>query len=181
MAHIWESDSGSGVNESPKRKAKNLLSTLSVKTEITPVNRTSLGKNPQKEKKTQMKINSPSSAFTFSELLVVTAVIAILAALVVPALTSARTKAQMTGTMSNARQLYLAQFQMSNDGAASGDSSLAWPGDLPGAPANLETYLNVLLAKGYLKGGDMLKLLNAPGCNLDATVDNRSILRFRRV
>ena len=37
----------------------------------------------------------------------------------------------MTGTMNNARQLYLAQFQMSNDGAATGDSTSAWPGDLP--------------------------------------------------
>ena len=38
----------------------------------------------------------------------------------------------MTGTMNNARQLYLAQFQMANDGASSGDPSLAWPGDLTG-------------------------------------------------
>ena len=37
----------------------------------------------------------------------------------------------MTGTMNNARQLYLAQFQMSNDGAATGDATSAWPGDLP--------------------------------------------------
>ena len=79
-----------------------------------------------------MKINKTSSVLTFSkqrerisaftliELLVVIAIIAILAALAVPALTSALAKAQMSGTMNNARQLYLAQFQMSNDGASTG-------------------------------------------------------------
>jgi prepilin-type N-terminal cleavage/methylation domain-containing protein len=116
------------------------------------------------------KINKTSSAFTLIELLVVIAIIAILAALAVPALTSALAKAQMSGTMNNARQLYLAQFQMSNDGAASGDAGSAWPGDLPTVPAALDAYMNVLLAKGYLKGGDVLKLMNAPGTNLVATV-----------
>ena len=117
-----------------------------------------------------MKINKTSSAFTLIELLVVIAIIAILAALAVPALTSALAKAQMSGTMNNARQLYLAQFQMSNDGAASGDAGSAWPGDLPAVPAALDAYMNVLLAKGYLKGGDILKLMNAPGVNLTANV-----------
>jgi prepilin-type N-terminal cleavage/methylation domain-containing protein len=122
-----------------------------------------------------MKINKPnktSSAFTLIELLVVIAIIAILAALAVPALTSALSKAQLSGTMNNARQLYLAQFQMSNDGAATGDASSAWPGDLiaggylAGGAASLGPYCNILLAKGYLKGGDVLKLLNAPGTAL---------------
>ena len=70
------------------------------------------------------------SAFTLIELLVVIAIIAILGALAVPALTSALKKAQMSGTMNNLRQLYIAQFQMSNDGAATGDPTSAWPGDL---------------------------------------------------
>jgi prepilin-type N-terminal cleavage/methylation domain-containing protein len=122
-----------------------------------------------------MKINKTtktSSAFTLIELLVVIAIIAILAALAVPALTSALSKAQLSGTMNNARQLYLAQFQMSNDGAATGDASSAWPGDLiaggylVGGAASLGPYCNILLAKGYLKGGDVLKLLNAPGTAL---------------
>ena len=79
-----------------------------------------------------MKINKTSSAFTLIELLVVIAIIAILAAFAVPALTKALAKGQMTGTVNNARQLYLAQFQMANDGASSGDSTLAWPGDITG-------------------------------------------------
>ena len=88
--------------------------------------------NAERKRKPQMKIkiNKSSSGFTLIELLVVIAIIAILAALAVPALTSALNKAQMTGTMNNARQLYLAQFQMANDGTATGDPSSAWPGDL---------------------------------------------------
>src|ERR1700758_817731 len=104
------------------------------------------------------------SAFTLIELLVVIAIIAILAALAVPALTSALAKAQMSGTMNNARQVYLAQFQMSNDGTATGDATSAWPGDLIAGGTlvggDLQGYANILLAKGYLKGGDWLKLLN---------------------
>jgi prepilin-type N-terminal cleavage/methylation domain-containing protein len=118
----------------------------------------------------KIKLNKPSSAFTLIELLVVIAIIAILAALAVPALTSALAKAQQTGTMNNARQLFLAQFQMSNDGSATGDATSAWPGDLPTVPVALIDYLNVLLGKGYLKGGDAIKLMNAPGASFTATV-----------
>ena len=117
-----------------------------------------------------MKINKTSSAFTLIELLVVIAIIAILAALAVPALTSALAKAQMSGTMNNARQLYLAQFQMSNDGAATGDASLGWPGDIAAAPTTLQLYCGILVDKGYLKLGDVTKLLSAPGANCTATM-----------
>jgi prepilin-type N-terminal cleavage/methylation domain-containing protein len=116
------------------------------------------------------------SAFTLIELLVVIAIIAILAALAVPALTSALSKAQMADTMINARQLYLAQFQMSNDGRATGDASSAWPGDLfaggyLAVGATVVDYANILLAKGYLKGGDVIKLLRAPNALFTATVN----------
>jgi prepilin-type N-terminal cleavage/methylation domain-containing protein len=119
-----------------------------------------------------MKINrKPSSAFTLIELLVVIAIIAILAALAVPALTSALNKAQMNGTMNNMRQLYLAQFQMSNDGAATGATNLAWPGELPAADrTDLQSYLNAILRAGYLKGADVGKLITAPGANPTVTV-----------
>lgn len=116
------------------------------------------------------KINKTSSAFTLIELLVVIAIIAILAALAVPALTSALAKAQMSGTMNNGRQLYLAQFQMSNDGAASSDSTLQWPGDYATPFATLNAYCQYLVTKGYLKAGDFLKLLTAPGSAFAATI-----------
>jgi prepilin-type N-terminal cleavage/methylation domain-containing protein len=118
----------------------------------------------------KIKINKFLSGFTLIELLVVIAIIAILAALAVPALTSALSKAQQTGTMNNARQLYLAQFQMSNDGAATGDATSAWPGDLPTVPQTTTDYLNVLCAKGYLRGADAIKLMNAPGAQYTAAV-----------
>src|SRR4029077_2270627 len=118
----------------------------------------------------KIKINKFLSAFTLIELLVVIAIIAILAALAVPASTSALSKAQQTGTMTNARQLYRPQFQMSNDGAATGDTSSAWPGDLPVVPTTATAYLNVLTSKGYLKGADAIKLMNAPSANYVATV-----------
>jgi prepilin-type N-terminal cleavage/methylation domain-containing protein len=118
----------------------------------------------------KIKINKYFSAFTLIELLVVIAIIAILAALAVPALTSALSKAQQTGTMNNARQLYLAAFQMANDGSATGDTGSAWPGDLLTPPADLVAYLNVLTGKGYLKGGDAIKLVNAPSAPFTATV-----------
>jgi len=118
----------------------------------------------------KIKTNKSFSAFTLIELLVVIAIIAILAALAVPALTSALSKAQQTGTMNNGRQLYLAQFQMANDGAATGDSTSAWPGDLPTLPGTVSAYLNVLCSKGYLRGGDAIKLMNAPAASFTATV-----------
>src|SRR5439155_5233769 len=102
--------------------------------------------NPQNKTPTmKIKINKPSSAFTLIELLVVIAIIAILAALAVPALTSALAKAQMTGTMNNARQMYLAQFSMANDGAATGDATLVYPGDYLPALATLEAYVNTVV------------------------------------
>src|SRR5438552_7845503 len=108
-----------------------------------------------------MKIRS-QSAFTLIEMLVVISIIAILAAFAVPALTSALTRGQMTGTMNNARQLYLASQQMALDGAANSDPALGWPGDLAGV-ASLADYCNSLVNNNYLKPGDLQKLLNAPG------------------
>ena len=118
----------------------------------------------------KIKLNKSSSAFTLIELLVVIAIIAILAALAVPALTSALAKAQLTGTMNNGRQLYLAQFSMANDGAATGDPLLAWPGDLVAVPATLQAYLNNVVGPGYLRGGDIAKMFSAPSAVCTVTV-----------
>jgi prepilin-type N-terminal cleavage/methylation domain-containing protein len=134
-----------------------------------------------------MKINKTSSvlnlskqrervsAFTLIELLVVIAIIAILAALAVPALTSALSKAQMTGTMNNAHQLYLAQFSMSNDATATGATNMGWPGDMITsttlAAGDYNGYLNILLRNGYLKAGDVTKLMNSPGGNFNPTIN----------
>lgn len=108
------------------------------------------------------------AAFTLIELLVVISIIAILASLAVPALTSALTKGQMTGTMNNARQLYLAAFQMATDGATNSDPNYSWPGQPP-APATLDAYFTKLVQNDYLKAGDLQKILNAPGAACTVT------------
>ncbi len=78
------------------------------------------------------------SGFTLIELLVVIAIIATLAAFAVPALTSALTRGQMTGTLNNMHQFHLAAAQMAIDGASNSDPTLA---------------------------GDVRKILSAPGRN----------------
>jgi prepilin-type N-terminal cleavage/methylation domain-containing protein len=112
-----------------------------------------------------------SDGFTLIELLVVIAIIATIAAFAVPALTSALTKGQMTGTMNNARQLYLAGYQMALDGSSNSDPTLTWPGDDQNAALDLKTYCAKLIKNDYLKPGDLTKLLSAPGsaCTVTAT------------
>ncbi len=113
-----------------------------------------------------MKTRS-QSAFTLIEMLVVISIIAVLAAFAVPALTSALTKGQMTGTMNNARQLYLAGQQMALDGSANSDPNLGWPADV--GDATLQDYMQRLVRNDYLKPGDVAKLLSGPGASCTAT------------
>jgi prepilin-type N-terminal cleavage/methylation domain-containing protein len=110
-----------------------------------------------------------NKAFTLIELLVVIAIIATIAAFAVPALTSALTKGQMTGTMNNARQLYLAGYQMSLDGSTNADANLAWPGDYAaGTISTLKDYVEKLVQNDYLKASDLAKILSAPGATCNA-------------
>jgi prepilin-type N-terminal cleavage/methylation domain-containing protein len=111
---------------------------------------------------------SRQSAFTLIEMLVVISIIAILAAFAVPALTSALTKGQMTGTMNNGRQLYLAAQQMALDGSANSDPTLVWPGDDP-TITSVSLFMTRLVQQDYLKPGDVQKLMNGPGTNATIT------------
>jgi len=109
------------------------------------------------------------SAFTLIELLVVIAIIAILASLAVPAITGALVKGQLTQTVNNGRQIFLAGFQMATDGTVQGDVKLGWPGDLykrtdAGAKiANVKDYMKRLEDYEYLKASDLVKVCAAPG------------------
>src|SRR5713101_5291376 len=111
-----------------------------------------------------------SSAFTLIELLVVIAIIAVLASFAVPAITSALTKGQLVGTVNNARQYYLAGYQMSLDGNTNADVNYQWPGDYT-TPSitSLEVYSSKLVTNQYLKTGDLAKLLSGPGAIVGAT------------
>jgi prepilin-type N-terminal cleavage/methylation domain-containing protein len=141
-----------------------------------------------------MKRNS-SAAFTLIEMLVVIAIIVVLAAFAASALFSALAKGQMTGSMNNARQLFLAGQQMALDGATNSDPTRAWPGELsdtaaaPGstpAPINtLQQYVTRLVQGDYLKVGDAQKLLSAAGatCTVaaDGTLSGKSALKVYKV
>jgi prepilin-type N-terminal cleavage/methylation domain-containing protein len=117
-------------------------------------------------------ITENRSAFTLIELLVVIAIIATIAAFAVPALTSALTKGQMTGTMNSARQLYLAGYQMSLDGTTNADANLAWPGDYSSGVTTLQAYVEKLVQNDYLKASDLAKILSAPGASCTATASS---------
>jgi prepilin-type N-terminal cleavage/methylation domain-containing protein len=120
------------------------------------------------------KKNSP--AFTLIEMLVVISIIAVLAAFAVPAVLQGLTKGQMVGTMSNARQMYLAGQQMALDGTSNSDPNLSWPGDGSGV-ATLQDYCNRLVQNDYLKPADLPKLLSAPGaaCTMTSTTDAQGV------
>ncbi len=114
-----------------------------------------------------MKTPPRQKGFTLIELLVVIAIIAILASLAVPAIQGGLLKGQLTQTMNNARQLYIAGFSMATDFNTTGDELLGWPGDLPDREKepvrNVSGYIDRLVDYDYLKKPDMAKIMQAPG------------------
>lgn len=120
--------------------------------------------------------------------MVVIAIIAVTLVLAWPAFTSALTKRDLTRTMNNARELYLAAFRMATDGAAKSDANLAWPGDYPSS--SLAEYCSKLVEKDYVKPADLQRMLSAPGaaCAITAsgspataTLTGKSALKIYKV
>ncbi|MFL6589977.1 MAG: type II secretion system protein [Chthoniobacterales bacterium] len=103
------------------------------------------------------------AGFTLIEMLVVISIIIVLASFAGPAIFSALAKGQMTGSVNNSRQLYLAAQQMALDGATNSDSTRTWPGDDATTIKDLPAYCSQLVTNGYLNTGDLQKLLSAPG------------------
>ncbi len=117
-------------------------------------------------------------AFTLIELLVVISIIAILAALALPAITGALTRGQASQTLSNARNLYVATFNMAADVITTSDSSLSLPGDE--GVNSWSAWASALTENGYLSTNDFNKMLAAPGVNREtdaspASSDNSAL------
>src|SRR5260370_39721530 len=78
----------------------------------------------------------------------------------------------MTVALHNARQFYLAGYQMALDSSSNSDPTLTWPGaDQNAATLTLKIYCAKLIKNDYLKPEDLTKLLSAPGaaCTVTAT------------
>ena len=115
-----------------------------------------------------MKLIKRLTAFTLIELLVVISIIAILASLALPAITGALARGQMTQTMSNMKQLHLVAQQISFDGSTTGDTTLAWPGDLPSATRNWAGWAGIV-TNGYMTVADLAKMCSAPPITATST------------
>jgi prepilin-type N-terminal cleavage/methylation domain-containing protein len=105
-----------------------------------------------------MKLIKRLTAFTLIELLVVISIIAILASLTVPAVTGALVRGQSTQLLSNMKQLHLTAQQIALDGSTSGDTNLAWPGDLP---TKTWTAWAGIVTNGYMTVSDLAKMCSS--------------------
>lgn len=94
--------------------------------------------------------------------------IALLVALALPNLGMRMpAKGHMVQTLSNAKQIYLASFQMAADHAVSENPLLGWPGDLAAAKVDpvksLPELVERMAQQDYIKRGDLGKVFAAPG------------------
>lgn len=90
-----------------------------------------------------------------------------------PAFRSALAKRDLTQTMNNGRELYLAAFRMATDGAAKSDANLAWPGDYP--VNSLAEYTSRLVEKNYVKPTDLQRMLSISGADCTVTASGSPV------
>jgi prepilin-type N-terminal cleavage/methylation domain-containing protein len=113
-------------------------------------------------------ISNRLSAFTLIELLVVISIIAVLASLALPAITGALVKGQITQTMSNYRQLYLATQSAEMDAASSGSTNVGFPANVGGSVA---AWSNGLVP-AYLSATTMSNMMAVKGLTTSTKVYN---------
>ncbi len=125
-----------------------------------------------------MKIQSTRKIFTLIELLVVIAIIAILAALLLPALNSARAKSHSAKCQANLKQIGLALFNYSDDNQDWGPPSRSNGGATPiklnynGTTLLYAAYYAYLFVGGYLPIADPDMAMQIAGTKVPATCVN---------
>src|SRR6185503_2607832 len=104
-------------------------------------------------------IKKSKNAFTLIELLVVIAIIAILAAILLPALASAKEKAKRTQCVNSLKQLYLGCSLYAGD---NDDWYPTWGGEAPNHPVNkldgLSNYIRYVVLGGPVNGGHVSQI-----------------------
>ncbi len=127
------------------------------------------------------------AGFALVKLLVIIFIIGVLGFLAYPTLLDHLHKRELDRSMYQARELYIAAFDMATEGAAKFDANRAWPGDYE-ATTGLADYCSKLVQNGYLKVADLQRILSAPGATCvitgtagGVTLTGRSALKVYKV